>query len=496
MKQLGICLAGASTTRFSFVGKERVELGEYVELEYENHRVLGFVKNVERRGEEFGEGLLSSENADDIIRFLKEKTYFYADVLILGDPDRSMKIPRVPPQPGTPVYRARDEVLKKVFGKEGRSKIKIGTLLTRGNIDVYVDVNKIVNKHLAILAITGSGKSNTVSVIIEGILSKGGCVLVFDMHGEYVNLKLEDGAVNIIPLELNPYKLSYQEFKTLANIDDSAYVQDRYLRKAFYSTVEAIFKGEYQPSEFWNIILGHLSSFLEEDKRAVTAVINKVEDLRDYSEGLFNPLAIPMIEKLKENALNVIDLSHKDERVADTVVSHILRNLLEKRKEFYRTSGSSGIPYPVLTVLEEAHILASYTINTRSRYWISRVAREGRKFGIGLCLVSQRPKSLDSNALSQVNNLIIMKLIEPGDQKHIQQSSETLSMDLVEQLPSLNVGEALVMGEMISVPALVKISRSKAKVFGGDVDVVGEWENLKKKSEKIEEELDSFLSGL
>jgi DNA helicase HerA-like ATPase len=143
-------------------------------------------------------------------------------------------------------------------------------------------------------------------------------------------------------------------------------------------------------------------------------------------------------------------------------------------------------------VLEGAHILASSTLNTRSRYWISRIAREGRKFGLGLCLVTQRPKALDSNALSQANNMIILRLVEPGDQRHVQQASESLSSDLVEQLPSLNVGEALVMGKMIPVPALVKIKLAKAKKSGNDISAVEEWKKYKEKFERDRKELSDF----
>ena len=144
-------------------------------------------------------------------------------------------------------------------------------------------------------------------------------------------------------------------------------------------------------------------------------------------------------------------------------------------------------------ILEEAHILASSTINTKSRYWISRIAREGRKFGLGLCLVTQRPKALDSNALSQANNMIILRLVEPGDQRHVQQASESLSSDLVEQLPSLNVGEALIMGKMIPVPALVKIKLAKAKRSGNDISAVDEWKKYRKEVPDSKKKLKDFL---
>jgi DNA helicase HerA-like ATPase len=214
--------------------------------------------------------------------------------------------------------------------------------------------------------------------------------------------------------------------------------------------------------------------------------------MMELYDELFDLHQSPIIDQIEFARLNVIDLSHVDEKIADIVVSHVLRNVLEARKRFVRER-EGGLEFPLLTVLEEAHILASSTINTKSRYWISRIAREGRKFGLGLCLVTQRPKALDSNALSQANNMIILRLVEPGDQRHVQQASESLSADLVEQLPSLNVGEALVMGRMIPVPALVKVKKAKAKRGGNDISAVKEWLKIREKREGIKRDFEDFL---
>ncbi|RLF09649.1 MAG: ATP-binding protein, partial [Thermoprotei archaeon] len=119
--------------------------------------------------------------------------------------------------------------------------------------------------------------------------------------------------------------------------------------------------------------------------------------------------------------------------------------------------------------------LAPKDRQTLSKYWIGRIAREGRKFGVGMCLVSQRPKALDPDSLSQTNNKIILRLVEPSDLKYVQQASELLSEDLLQQLPSLNVGEAVVLGLMVKVPALVRIDGFAGHKGGGDPDIVSEW---------------------
>ena len=495
---IGFAVGEPTTREVEFISSNNVQLGDYVELPYEGHRVLGFIKEIRRVNRKLTEDL-DPEDIEQLRKLTGKDSFFRGKISLLGDVDRKMFIPRVPPEPGTQIYPASRQTLEKVFGKEGEGKIHIGHLLTRSDVNVYLDIDSIVSRHLAILAVTGGGKSNTVSVIIEGLLERDGTVLVFDMHGEYVNFSFNKNgkpAVRRIDVLLNPTRLSYHEFRIFANVDDSAYIQDRYLRRAFKQVVEEIRNGETPASDFWARLSAELQSYrndeaFKEDWKSITGVINKVEDMQEFYGELFDTLHPPIVDQIEFGKLNVIDLSHVDEKIADIVVSHVLRNILEKRKAHVRGE-RGGLEFPVFMVLEEAHILASSTLNTRSRYWISRIAREGRKFGLGLCLVTQRPKALDSNALSQANNMIILRLVEPGDQRHVQQASESLSSDLVEQLPSLNVGEALIMGKMIPVPALVKIRLAKAKKSGNDISAVEEWKKYKEKLEKDRKELKDF----
>ncbi len=492
---LGVCVGEPETREVEFVASQKVSLGDYVEINYEGYRVLGFVRNVKRVNRHM-EGIFQPEEIESIGKLTSRDSFFMGTISILGDPSKGMFIPRIPPEPGTKVYRASAETLRKVFGEGDERKIKIGHLLTRPDVSVYIDVDSIVSRHLAILAVTGGGKSNTVSVILEGLLSKNGTILVFDMHGEYVDFGGGE-QLKRIDLVLNPLRLNYQEFRIFANVDDSAYIQDRYLRKAFKEVVKEITEDFKTPAEeFWARLELELQKYrvdetFKDDWKSITGVINKVEDMKEFYGELFDPLATPIVDQIEFGKLNVVDLSHVDEKIADIVVSHVLRNVLESRKSYVRYG--KGLPFPLFTVLEEAHILASSTINTRSRYWISRIAREGRKFGLGLCLVTQRPKALDSNALSQANNMIILRLVEPGDQRHVQQASESLSSDLVEQLPSLNVGEALVMGRMIPVPALVKIDLAKMKRSGNDISAVEEWAKYRKKSSEAKQQLEDLM---
>ena len=190
-----------------------------------------------------------------------------------------------------------------------------------------------------------------------------------------------------------------------------------------------------------------------------------------------------ILTSIKIGHANVLDLSQSDESIANVLVSHIMRNALQMRKNAVHGKYKKTLDFPVFFVLEEAHILAPNKRDSDSKRWIQRVAREGRKFGLGLCLVSQSPKTVDHDALSQMNNMIILRLVEPEDQRHVQSASESLSQDLINQLPSLNVGEAIVLGLMSRVPTLVKINQFKGRIHGDDMDIVSYFADIKQNEE-------------
>ena len=492
---IGLCIGESSPTEVAFISKTMPSSGEYVVLEYDGTEVLGMVEALVRGSPSISGDILDPDVVERIMGFEGESDqYVRGKVRLLGDVD-SLKIPRVPPPPGTKIKRASSKTLSKIFGG---GTIKIGKLLSHPDVDVQIDANSMITRHLAILAITGAGKSNTVSVILDGILNLKGMPVIFDMHSEYANAEFAGGVNHIIP-KLNPVYLSSNEFKILVDVGKDAYVQERYLRRAYQDARTDASEGRGR--DFVKNIVSVLESIhaieMEEgatssEKNAIIGVINKVEDFESKYRGLVDAHAPDILDQFVQGKANVIDLGQVDEDYADVIVSHVLRKILYNRKE-------GAIP-PAFCILEEAHILAPAHRPTLSKYWIDRIAREGRKFGVGLCMVSQRPKSLDTNSLSQANNTIIMKLVEPSDQRHVQQASERLSDDLLSQLTSLNIGEAVVLGPMTKIPALVKIDKFAGKLRGGDPDILDEWKkSAKKKDRRIKrekKEIDDLYGGM
>lgn len=472
---IGRCIGETSLVEVNFISKSMPKVGEYVTLYYDGKTVLGMIENMVRGNVALNDDITDPDTVEMITSIGGDEYYIRGNIRILGDVDDNLRLPRTPAPPGTPVELASEEILKSVFKVE--NSLKLGTLINQEDVEVNVDVNKLFLRHLAILAMTGAGKSNTVCVLIEGLLKYNAPIFIFDMHSEYANAEFENGSVNLIKPSINPIYMSFSEIKNLANIKGGAHIQERYFRRAFEKAKKIVQSGEATTTNFLSVIFSVLEKQYEDDnyskeKNRIMDVMNKIEDLQEKYKNLFNTNEGNILSKIKQGKVNVLDLGQTDEFAAEVLVSHILRNALSSRKNSVHKASENTLEFPVYFILEEAHILASNKRETTSKLWITRVAREGRKFGLGLCLVSQSPKSVDHDALSQVNNMIILRLVEPEDQRHVQSASESLSEDLVKQLPSLNIGEAMVIGLMTKIPTLVKIDEFKGRTHGGDIDII------------------------
>ena len=483
---VGICVGETSLTEVTFISNQMPKVGEYVTMEYDGKKVLGMIENLIRGNDALNVDINDFKAIQKISKIGVDDNYIRGKVKILGDVNDNLKLPRTPTLPGTEIHLADKEILEEIF--KVKNPIKLGSLVNQRDVDVNVDANPILSRHLAILAMTGAGKSNTVSVLIDQLLTYNVPVFVFDMHAEYRDATFPNGEVNVIQPKINPLYMSFTEIKNLANIKGSAYVQERFFRKAFYEAKDVISGGRENKRDFIQIIHDILTrwqkddeTYSSSDRSTIADVLNKVEDLQEKYYNLFDTYKGNILNSIKIGHVNVLDLSQSDENVAEVLVSHIMRNSLKYRKNSVHKNSDKTLDFPVFYILEEAHILAPAKRDSSSKFWIQRVAREGRKFGLGLCLVSQSPKTVDHDALSQMNNMIILRLVEPEDQRHVQSASESLSKDLVNQLPSLNVGEAVILGLACKVPVLAKIDEFKGRRHGGDLDIISELKEFTKK---------------
>lgn len=506
------------------------KVGDYVVIEGDESDLLGMVSNVVR-------GALELERSD-----LLQANYYDTILKVVGSPSDWLKatiriigklvsgdlsgLPRAPPPTGALVRRAPAELLQRIFappsGKEG---IKLGKLMTREDVTVHLDPDELISRHLAVLAVTGGGKSNSVAVILEEIVRMGGVAILFDVHSEYAGMSFDcpHCEVEVVDPVLDPNTLSTEELGNLMRVTyDSAPKQFIYLKGAFRNAKELLIRerlGEYLEkaeieAEMDDLLAGihaiiklslyegrdaddpYLLAYSPNDKSSIESLLAKVDFIRSKYGGVLRPTAGELADHLNYGKLVIVDLGQLDSDLTDVVVGKTLFTILHRAKAKRTGRGYLDFPTPVLAVLEEAHALipsAEYTYTSQAA---ASIAKEGRKFGVGLCLVSQRPKRLNSDVLSQMVNKIILRVVEPEDQAYVRRATEFLSEEMTSYLPSLSVGEAVVVGPMVRIPALVKVRLFEGKRGGESLRAYEMWrEGLEKRISASPDEYYRSIGG-
>ena len=206
------------------------------------------------------------------------------------------------------------------------------------------------------------------------------------------------------------------------------------------------------------------------------------------------------VDLIKEGRVNVLSVAELSERQANVGLSYYLQELLNDRKDSYwakkgrkLSRNTTKFSAPLFVIIEEAHVFIPKGEHTDTKYWASKVAREGRKFGIGLGIDSQRPRNIDPNVLSQMGSLAIMKIVQDDDQQQIASAAESLSKDLLTQLSSLNIGDAVLVGQWVNLPSIVHVDEVKGKAIGSDLDAVAEWSESTKYKDIAAESTQSLI---
>jgi len=486
---LGVVIGVTNSGYIIFEGKEPIGLGEYVIItNNDKKKILGVVESC----------FIKSDALDDISSFqeaLESKSVaeinkrdksFKVNVKILGILDllkqSKVILPEIPPLPGTEVYKADENDLGEIFNPNEESWIKVGTLLRNSSVPAKININKLTTRHLGILAMTGMGKSNLVSLIAKSISEIPGTMVIFDYHDEY--RFLEGGNINFVQAQINPRLLTAEKFAEVIEIRDNADIQNTILLRAF-DDEDLKKKTE---GNFWDFLEINIKEIGFKEKRFTNSadrVSDKIKEARRRFDSILIPNSFDPVSQIKEGKVNVINLIEFTEKQANVAIAFYLESILYQRKlsksQSLKARGNTEnqilFHSPVIVVIEEAHVFIPKNENTDTKYIASKVAREGRKFGVGLIIVSQRPRSLDPNVLSQMGSLSIMKIVQQEDQSQIGSASEAINGKIIEQLPSLNPGESLFVGQWVNLPSFIKIDEIRERTMGKDPEPVKEWKN-------------------
>lgn len=452
-----------------------------------------------------------------------------------------IRIPRRPLDPGSKVYGVDYEFLAKFYKFDETNSISIGNLVgyEKGDniVPIYLDVDKLVTEHLAILAMTGSGKSYTIGRIIERLVTQmNGSVVVFDTHGEYGRafekgeLRFNDGidlaedqhekeSLEFIQkrfMELNELGAGLIVYTPQQESFNYKYAgKNRHLALQFdrfeMDDFEEILPGLTEPQQrvldvairYWKDSYPQPPRDIQDLREILSGDLNELRNWGDLSDAEARALngRSAAVASMKLNRVinearsfytkaigeptDIYDLVGEKGSDKGRLIIIDLQGLSDDAKQIVTALVSSEIMRtaadkkhtirPCFLIYEEAHNYAPAGVPTISKKIIKKIAAEGRKFGVGFAVVSQRPSKLDADVTSQCNTIITMRLKNPDDQRFITRTSDMLAKSDVDELPSLSTGEALITGRSIPAPLLVKVGL-KALIHGGQSpEVVKEW---------------------
>ena len=479
---IGVVIGEAKPTEVTAQSIRPLSVGEYVIVDSQNGKLLGLVER----------SIVSSDALTDIRNFdeameskevaelnTRDKNY-KVKIGILGFLDKLQKgqaiVPAVPPLPGTSILEATQQDLGMIFAPRSKEWIRIGSLLRNSEIEAKININRIVSRHIGILAMTGMGKSNLVSLIAKQVSSLQGTLIIFDYHNDYTNLSVPK--ISVTDAKINPRLLQADKLAEVIELRENADKQQRVLRESFTASVR-------QAKDFWTALEEGVSAFGHTTKGyadSASRVLDKIDDAKHRFSDILDPDCGDPVDLIKEGRVNVLSVAELSERQANVGLSYYLQELLNDRKDSYwakkgrkLSRNTTKFSSPLFVIIEEAHVFIPKGEHTDTKYWASKVAREGRKFGIGLGIVSQRPRNIDPNVLSQMGSLAIMKIVQDDDQQQIASAAESLSKDLLTQLSSLNIGDAVLVGQWVNLPSIVHVDEVKGKAIGSDLDAVAEW---------------------
>lgn len=550
---------------------ETLKVGSYLKIEdSENASLIAIIENfqisIRDIKDEYGE-----------VKHVREHIIeaFPLGVLRDGKFERGGDSLAIPPKNVLPA--AEGEIKKIYEGSIGeKESYNFSSLSSNPIVRVPVNGNKFFNKHIAIVGSTGSGKSHTLSSIIQKAVStkdgnfslNNSHVIIFDIHSEYKSAFPHANFIDISNLNLPYWLLNSEELEQIL-LDTGE--RDNYNQSSIFRKLVTENKKKHNPSLtkvfydtplFFDIteVQNALYNLKNETKNSkssgrfmvvdasyscldsITTVdsgllLNEEEKIAmyferelqfhptknqnvtkgDYAEGTLDKFFVRFQEKINQDRLSflfgndaktisfentlknllgynsinksnitVIDLSGIPFEVLSITVSLISRLIFE-HGYFYKRLRCTSNPnetinndVPILLVYEEAHkyVPNSELVKFRSsKKSIERIAKEGRKYGVTLLLASQRPSEISETIFSQCNNFIAMRLTNPVDQSYVKKLLPDSLGSLVDKMTSLKQGEAILVGESIILPSIVKIDRCNPQPSSNDIPYWELWKN-------------------
>jgi len=456
MDSVGLVVKSEGSTVDILVQSESVELGSILDI-----------------GGHYGivAGMLYDENDR-----VGSRQRLIARVQIFGrlDGGRLRKVKK-PVKPDERAILAAEADLERMLSTD--EKVSIGTVYgTKAR--AYLKAAEY-DRHTAILASTGAGKSYTAANLIKEYAGLGLPVLVVDTHGEYQTLLSKLAEKTDFRVKVYTVKFERKGFEKLviplADLTSSDFHHFINLTEA-QEIALGIILDKLSGREYVVDDLVSECDKLEIDTGQIHeatkyALSRKLTKLKNTSTGVFDKFGSDITKLIEPGQVTIIDASMAAEGIRRSVISYLSKELLQARINQANEVGERKLDYPLLFVVEEAHNYAGGNLTHSCKSQLQRIASEGRKFGIGLLVISQKPSKIDEEILSQCNSGIYMHITNPRDKEHIKKSFECISDEMISGLDSLDVGECIIAGAVLDIPFLmcktdeIKIEKHRISKF-------------------------------
>jgi uncharacterized protein len=426
------------------------------------------------------------------------------------------------PTTGAEVHAISVADIAKMFDRYQSKGFAVGTVATHPSLRVCLDPSNLFGRHFAILGQTGSGKSWTVAALVQktvAVMPKAH-IIILDLHGEYCwkrddsnrHYAFADAMVRHVDardLEIPYWLMTFAELCDLLieRGEREATNQTAFFRDCLMEGREAENKNADPPLGLARVtvdtpIYFSLDEVLTKIRakniervgtrqgplfgdfdRFLMRLESKLSDLR--YDFLLKPkkrnTSVSLSSLLRDfiglgepkRAVTVIDLSSIPFDVRPTIAAQIGRLAFE-----FNYWNPKYREFPILLVCEEAHAFIPRESETQfagSRKSMERIAKEGRKYGVGLAVVSQRPHEVSETVLAQCGTFICLRITNPDDQGYVRSLVPESEGDLVNVLASLGRGEALVLGEAVPLPTRLQFDKPDPTPNSDDVDFYKEW---------------------
>jgi DNA helicase HerA-like ATPase len=411
------------------------------------------------------------------------------------------------------VYMADQDDLAMIFSKFRIDDFSVGVISLFENERQYLEPNRFFGKHIAVLGSTGAGKSSLVASIFQKVQNLNDThVIILDIHDEYSTAFEGVGnTLRINELELPFWLMNFEELEEtfIDQSEESAHSQimvfkdaileakkraNPLLRDALTVDTPAYFdlvevRARVQALDRERIagtggVKEKEGPFYGQFTRFLVRLDSRLNDKR--YEFIFKPKVFKTSETLKtmltrifgldtKKKITVIDLSGVPFDVVNVIVSLLGRTIFD-----FNVWNRHRRDFPVMIVFEEAHNYlpsVASTSNRSAKKTVERIAKEGRKYGVGCMIVSQRPAEVSETILAQCNNFVTMRLTNPNDQNYVKKLVPDSLTSLIDILPSLRQGEALFLGDAAPLPVRVMLDFPNPAPNSSDIMFYERWKH-------------------